>query len=98
MILPDSMSKRDIARVERKGGIIIVECKNPAAARFADPPADAGMDAQSRAAMELFRWIASKDTAYSTNNGGAIQFFVRALINGGKPPSVEPVKRAKGTP
>jgi hypothetical protein len=89
------MSKRDIARTERKGGILIVECSKPDATRFAEPPLDAELDVQARAAMQLVRWIIGKSTTYSTSNSDATQFFVRTLLDGGRPPSVETVKKAK---
>lgn len=95
MIEPGSMTRADIGRMERRGGIIVVECSNPDTTRFADPPGHLDMDEHARAAMSLVRWIHAKDPQFSTNNGTAIQFYVRALLEGKRPQSVSAVKKAK---
>jgi len=95
MIVPGSMSKRDIGRMERKGGIIVVECSEPETATFADPPAHRTMDDQARASMALFRWLSIKGTSFNTNNGDAIQFWVRALIEGKQPEAAPNARKAK---
>ena len=75
-----AMTRSDIRRAEKLTGACIVECKNPTEARFLEPPLDAQLDVQARAALSLMRTvIAHNDQNFS--RGTLTKWFVDQLIN-----------------
>jgi hypothetical protein len=82
-------------RAEKECGIVIVECKEPNAVRLLEPPVDAEIDVQARAALSLARMLVHYDSAINTTfgKGDLIQFFTRALIVNQQPQTVTKVQR-----
>lgn len=95
LIKPKSMNANAIRRAEKMCGIVIAECEDPGSVRLLEPPIDADMDAQARAALSLFRYVSASTTNATTTFYGAnlIKFFVDALLTSSQPSRVEKVKR-----
>jgi len=91
LALPGSISRRDILRAEKMCGICIVECKDPDAARYSEPPLGANLDEQSRAALSLMRVIVSAGEQNFTR-GQLTKWFVEELLTWKRPPEVKRVK------
>lgn len=93
LVLPGSMSPRDIRRIERLANIVVVECKDPNAVRLLEPPVDYDMPAQARAALSLARMIIdSSEALHATwSKGALIQFFTRALMYQPPPTQVKKI-------
>lgn len=82
-------------RAEKQTGLCIVQCTDPDAVRMLEPPIDAEIPAQARAALSLFRYI--KDTGTSNTSstfykGDLLRWFVDALCKEPTPPPVASVK------
>jgi len=61
IILPlDMMSKKDIA-ILRRNMLCVVECKDPSAVRFCEPPPN-GYSEQEKAAIKLCRYVMSQNS------------------------------------
>lgn len=97
LVSPKAISARDIRRAEQECGICIVECSDPETARFLEPPIDAEMDVQARAALSLMRYITANTSGTSTTFYASTltKFFVDALLQAPKPASVPRVKGIK---
>ncbi len=82
LITRGAMTPRDIRRAERETGICICECESPEAVRLLEPPIDADMDTQARAALSLARMIVNHDGGISTywTKGALQEYFVRCLM------------------
>ncbi len=95
LITPGSMTPRDIRRAEKECGIVIAECKDPTQVRCLEPPIDAEISVQARAALALARMLVNYEghSAITFNKGELVQFFTRALINSDQPQHVTKVKK-----
>lgn len=92
VVKPATISRRDINRAEKMAGIVIVECEEPEACRFLQPPPGANLDEQAQAAIALMRMIlVSQKTDFS--RGEMTKFFVDCLLNNKPPQPVLPVKK-----
>ena len=91
---PGSISRKDILRAERICGICIIECIDPDAARFCEPPLGANLDEQARAALDLMRLIVHSDKS-SFTGGDLTKWFVGQLLSWNKPPEVKRVPRGR---
>lgn len=96
LVKPQSISPADIKRAERLAGICIIECVDPEAARLLEPPLDADMDRQARAALALMRYVAS----YKAENNnhftvGTLQKFILDVLVKESQPSKVPVIKKK---
>ena len=98
LIKPKTISAKDIKRAEQRCGITIVECSDPETARFLEPPIDADIDAQARAALSLFRYIVRGTESPTTvfYGGNLIKWFTNTLIEQPLPPRVPRVRHLKG--
>jgi hypothetical protein len=98
IVKPGSMSRADIRRAEKQAFICVVECDAPDAVRFLEPPPNAGLDVQARAALSLMRFVTNGVGPFQ--RGELLKWFVDAILNYKNPPaSVEkvlPVPKAKG--
>jgi hypothetical protein len=98
IVKPGTMSRADIKRAEKLAAICVVECSDPDAVRFLEPPPDAGLDVQARAALSLVRLVTNGTGPYQ--RGELLKWFVDQILNfKGAPatvPPVHPVPRAKG--
>lgn len=97
LVKPGTVSRRDITRAERKGGICIVECETPWQARFVEAPLHANIDEQARAALSLLRYVLNGPvTGTSYTRGELTKVFVDAIVNfNAKPAHVAPVPAVK---
>jgi len=94
LVKPQSVSRKDIIRAEKHCGICIIECSDPDASRYSEPPLGANLDEQARAALSLLRMImASQSPDFKRSE--LTKFFVNALLNGSRPQSVSPVSEVK---
>lgn len=95
LVKPKTIGAEDIKRAEDATGICIIECSEPEAARFVEPPVMADMDAQARAAISLMRYIVDNTQGYSSTFYGSmlIKHFVDILMYSPKPQSVAKVKK-----
>lgn len=94
IVKPGTMSREDIQRAEDQGGICIVECSEPEAARFLDPPMlSADYDAQMTAAWRLMRYVIDNtDSSIKSFNGYDLQrLLLRFLLDGSPIKSVQRV-------
>jgi hypothetical protein len=89
LIKPKSMSRRDIKRAEA-GGFIIVECSEPEAARFLEPPLMANLDEQARAGLWLMRFVTENQGPYQ--RADLTRNLVKILMDGHRPAAVPSVK------
>lgn len=79
LVKPKSMSRRDINRAEKMSGICIVECAEPDTARYSEPPLDAQIDLQARAALSLMRIIMrSNNTTFYRQD--ITKWFIDAIL------------------
>lgn len=86
-----TMSRRDINRLEKLSGFLVVESAEPETVRYLEPPVDADVPAQARAALSLFRMIkASTETTMYRQN--LMKLFLDVLMDA-PPPRVVRVKR-----
>lgn len=95
LVKPGTIKRADIRRAEKNCGITIVECTEPDAARYSQPPITANIPEHAQAALELFRWIARAESHTSFNQRDMTKFFVEVLLRGHKPATVESVKQLK---
>jgi hypothetical protein len=97
LVKPDTVSKEDIVRAEKQSGICIIECSDPESARFLEPPFDADIDVQARAALSLVRYISSQSSGVGTTFYGAnlMKMFLDAVLHWPSPTRVERVKKGK---
>ncbi len=97
LIKPKTIGARDIRRAEKMAGICIIECQEPEAARFLEPPIDAEIDVQARAALSLMRYIMRNTTSATQTYYAStlIQTFVDALMYAPTPAKVPSVKKNK---
>ncbi len=97
LVKPGSMSQGDIERAEAKCGIVVVECEAPESVRLLEPPVDADIDLQARAALSLMRWVSASYSSQTPNFSGAmlIKHFVDILLESSRPESVSKVKKVK---
>lgn len=95
LIKPGAMKPRDLRRVEKHCGVIIAECSEPDSVRLVEPPLDADMDAQARAALTLTRLLINDDGPIhkSFSKGDLIRFFTKVLMEAPQPKTVTKVKR-----
>jgi hypothetical protein len=97
MVKPGTVSKKDIELARNLGFILIIECSEPEAARFVEPPIPANMDDQTRACVDLFRYIidcGGRDT--TLYRADLVARWVRALMQGKRPESVPKTAKATG--
>ena len=92
LVKPGAMSKRDIARLERLGGILAVECADPESAKFVEAPFHGDIDDLSRAAMELLKLVLVQPNPDFTR-ATLTKWYVDILVSGKRPGAVPPVKR-----
>jgi len=92
LALPGSISRRDILRAERQCGICIIECKDPSATRYSEPPLGADLEEQARAALSLMRMIISAPKT-DFSRAEMTKWFVNELLTWNRPKDVEPVQR-----
>ena len=92
LVKPNSVSRKDIKRVEQQCGICIVECTDTDAARYSEPPLGADLDSQARAALELLRVVLRSSTP-DFKRGDLLRWFVDELVNNQKPVDVGKVKK-----
>lgn len=92
------MKPKDIRRVERLCGIVVVECAKAEDVRLMEPPVDAGVPAQAQAALNLFRRVRATEGNHQTYfyKGTLIEWFVAEIFAQTQPPVVAPVARVKG--
>jgi len=99
IVKPKTMSRRDIKRVEKLTGLCIIECAEPESCRLLEPPVDAGIDVQAKAALSLMRYIINDVTVSNTNGSyykaTLIMRFVDAIVNASRPAPVAGVKSVK---
>lgn len=88
---PGDISRKDISRAERFCGICIIECANPDATRFCEPPLGADLDEQARAALTLMRIIVNQDSPNFARSD-LTKWFVQELMSWNRPPVVKKVK------
>ncbi len=95
LITPGAMKPRDLRRIENECGVVIAECKAPESVRLVEPPIDADMDAQARAALALARMLVFHDSSINTtfNRGDLIRFFTNALMAYPQPKVIQKAKR-----
>lgn len=88
LVKTGTMSKEDIKRAERMTGVCIVECEDPATARFLVPPPVADITTQADAAMKVLTWIAglNDSTVFRSQITG---YFTRLLCQ----PAPQAVKK-----
>lgn len=91
LVKPNTMSRDDINRAETEAHIVIVECAEPEHVRLMDPPIDAQIDMQARAALDLMRVVATSASAQYSRDW-LVTWFVNALMRERRP---EPVKRVE---
>ena len=97
LVKPKTMSARDIQRAEKLAGVCIVECADPETARFLEPPIDANIDVQARAALSLMRYIVKSTGNSTTTHYGAtlIKMFVETILSAPTPAVVPRVGEMK---
>ncbi len=88
---PKTISREDIKRAERLCGICIVECAEPDATRFCEPPIGMDLDTQARAALTLMRTIVNHESQ-NFSRAELTKWFVKELISWNQPNSVPVVK------
>jgi hypothetical protein len=88
---PGSISRKDISRAERFCGICIVECADPEASRFCEPPLGANLDEQARAALSLMRIVLNHSSTTFTR-GDLTKWFTEQLLSWNAPATVKKVK------
>lgn len=94
LVKPGSVSRKDIHRAEKQCGICIVECADPEASRYSEPPLTANLDEQSRAALSLMRMVLrSPNTDFK--RAELVKWFVDILIGERPPLEVPTVKAVK---
>jgi hypothetical protein len=93
LVKPGSVSKKDIRRVEKLCGICMVECSDPDAARYSEPPLGADLNEQARAALSLMRRVMSMPGNFS--KADLMQWFINELITWKTPEKVPPVPQGK---
>jgi hypothetical protein len=96
LVKKGTISPKDIRRIERLSLVCVVESTEPEAVRLLEPPVDADIPAQARAALHLFRWM--KDTG--DNNGSfakrdIVKYFVDILMRSDEVQRVDKTKRVK---
>lgn len=93
IVKPNSLSRRDIARMEKAGFILVVECKEPEACRFLEPPSSTDIEPQARAALSLIRQVvnhSNDNPMWDKNTIG--NWWAQILMAETKPKTVEKVK------
>ena len=97
LIKPGTMTRADIERAEALTGICIVECAEPQDARLMDPPVDAQIDLQARAALSLMRYVvgAGGSNTVAFNKADLMRWFVDSILAASLPKPVERVKPVK---
>jgi hypothetical protein len=99
IVKPKTMSRTDIRRAEKLGGICVVECADPETARFVEPPVHMGGDAMAVAAVSLVRYVLAQSSGSVTITPNQIaRWYVDILLKGSSPatsPSVAPVASVK---
>lgn len=94
LVKPGTVTRADIRRAEKLGGICIIECADPESARYSEPPLEAQLDVQARACLSLLRMIL-RSPGVDFKRGDMTKFFIEALLNEGKPLMVTPVGPVK---
>jgi hypothetical protein len=94
LVKPGTVSRKDIQRAERHSGICMIECADPESARYSEPPIDAKLDVQARAALSLLRMILRNGSSNFTR-AELTKFFVEALLSGTSPTPIPPVAVTK---
>lgn len=94
LVRTGTMSREDIARAEALADVCIVECSEPEAARYCDPPITADIDVQARAALSIMRTVLASpnNTVYRSD---ITKWFVEMVLNPEpkKTPRVPQVKK-----
>lgn len=98
IVKPKTMSRTDIRRAEKLTGICVVECDDPASVRLLEPPIDAEIGLQARAALKIFRMMVNggQHNTVTYNKSDVMRWFLDMLIAGSpipEPPRVPPVKK-----
>jgi hypothetical protein len=95
LIKPKTISAKDIRRAEKQAGICIVECTEPEQARFLEPPINAEIDVQARAALTLMRYILdnTNNSSVTFNGSMLVKWFTNALLHESRPAAVPKVKK-----
>lgn len=88
LVKSGTISKEDIKRAERMTGVCIVECEDPAAARFLVPPPVADITMQADAAMKVLTWITTID-AQQIWKSQVTSYFTKLLCQ----PAPQAIKR-----
>ena len=94
LIKPGSVSRKDIRRVESGCGICMVECADPDAARYSEPPLGADLDEQARAALSLLRMVMDSPTP-DFKRADLTRWFVNEILRSRKPDTVKPAASVK---
>lgn len=94
LVKPGTMSRADIRRAEKLAGVCIVECADPEGSRYSDPPIDAEIDVQARAALSLLRVILRQESP-TFHRGDLTKWFVNALLESRPPAPIAPVVSVK---
>jgi hypothetical protein len=93
IVKKDTISPKDIRRMERLAHICVVESTDVHAVRLLEPPEDADVPAQARAALQLFRIV--KDHGNTTfYRSDLTKWFLNFLMDA-PPDRVERVKKVK---
>lgn len=99
LVKPKTMTRADIRRAEKLGGICVVECSEPETSRFVEPPALIGGDVLAHAAITLTRFIMSQPSPMKFDRNEIAKWFVDLLLKGHQPgtttqvQAVQPVKK-----
>lgn len=98
LVRPKTISRKDIERAERIGGICIVECADPESARFVEAPALVErLEVQARAALWLLRRVV-EGQEQQFSRGELTKWFVGALLDGKRPDPAPSVRSAPTLP
>lgn len=94
LVKPGTVSRADIKRAEKLGGVCIIECAEPESARYSEPPITADIDVQARAAISLMRFIIDAPSP-EFKRGDLTKLFVQILLKGKYPTETTPVPSVK---
>lgn len=93
LVKTGTLSRADIKRAERLCGICIVECSEPEAARYSEPPIGADIEHQAKTALDLLNWIIAQPNDTAMYRNGLSRIFVDLLLNGKNPVSIPVVAK-----
>jgi hypothetical protein len=99
LVKPKTMSRQDIRRAEKLGGICVVECAEPETARFVEAPLHVGTDALAGAALALVRFLQGQPQGSNFGRNEIAKWYVDFILKSAGPagtpavPTVPPVKK-----